>query len=255
ANLREFFKDSLHGALTKQRVSVEDQTEHYVVNVLTLFARSEALYDSTPEGMRLRPLVALLGEALEATCRTERNRALQRLGDVSLFIAGFFAHSFAERLIDIDYAIGMGGRAYAVLAEANSRGRARVLGAVFAELAVPLDRRRECYRYHRLLADVLRAYLHRQNPALEPALHKRASAWYEANQQPGQAIRHLRAAGDVGRAAQLVLANLPDYQGRGDLESVQTWLDGFSDAQTAGHPALALAAAWCALERGDAAAV
>jgi len=29
----------------------------------------------------------------------------------------------------------MGGRAYAVLAEANSRGRARVLGAVFAELA------------------------------------------------------------------------------------------------------------------------
>jgi len=135
ANLREFFKDSLHGALTKQRVSVEDQTEHYVVNVLTLFARSEALYDSTPEGMRLRPLVALLGEALEATCRTERNRALQRLGDVSLFIAGFFAHSFAERLIDIDYAIGMGGRAYAVLAEANSRGRARVLGAVFAELA------------------------------------------------------------------------------------------------------------------------
>src|SRR5438874_8128014 len=81
ANLREFFKDSLHGALTKQRVSVEDQTEHYVVNVLTLFARSEALYDSTPEGMRLRPLVALLGEALEATCRTERNRALQRLGE------------------------------------------------------------------------------------------------------------------------------------------------------------------------------
>ena len=135
ANLREFFKDSLHGALTKQRVSVEDQTEHYVVNVLTLFARSEALYDSTPEGMRLRPLVALLGEALEATGRTERNRALQRLGDVSLFIAGFFAHSFAERLIDVDYAIGMGGRAYAVLAEANSRGRARVLGAVFAELA------------------------------------------------------------------------------------------------------------------------
>ena len=28
ANLREFFKDSLHGALTKQRVSVEDQMAH-----------------------------------------------------------------------------------------------------------------------------------------------------------------------------------------------------------------------------------
>lgn len=135
ANLREFFKDSLHGALAKQRVSVEDQTEHYVVNLLTLFARSEALYDNTPDGLRLRPLVAILCDALEAPCGTERNRALQRLGDVSLFIAGFFAHGFAARLIDLDYHIAMGGRAYATLAEANSRGRARVLGAVFAELA------------------------------------------------------------------------------------------------------------------------
>ena len=135
ANLREFFKESLHGALVKQHVSVEDQTEHYVVNLLTLYARSEALYDNTPDGMRLKPLVAILGEALEAPCGAERNRALQRLGDVSLFIAGFFAHSFASKLIDIDYHIAMGGRAYAALAQANARGRVRVLGAVFAELA------------------------------------------------------------------------------------------------------------------------
>jgi hypothetical protein len=133
ANLREFFKDSLQGALAKQRLAVEDQTEHYVVNLLTLFARSEALYESTPEGMRLRPLVAVLCEALEAPSVAERNRALQRLGDVSLFIAGFFAHSFAARLIDIDYHVAMGGCAYAALAAA--RGRGRVLGAVFAELA------------------------------------------------------------------------------------------------------------------------
>jgi hypothetical protein len=133
ANLREFFKDSLHGALAKQRLAVEDQTEHYVVNLLTLFARSEALYERTPEGMRLKPLVAILCEALEAPSVAERNRALQRLGDVSLFIAGFFAHSFAARLIDIDYHVAMGGRAYAALATA--RGRGRVLGAVFAELA------------------------------------------------------------------------------------------------------------------------
>lgn len=135
ANLREFFRDSLHGALVKQRVSVEDQTEHYVVNLLTLFARSEALFDSTPLGLRLKPLAAILGEALEARCCAERNRALQRLGDVSLFVAGFFAHSFAARLIDVDYHIAMGGRAYAALAEVSSRGRVRVLGAVFAELA------------------------------------------------------------------------------------------------------------------------
>ena len=53
ANLREFFKDSVHGALLKQHVAVEEQTEQYVVNLLTLFARSEALYENTPEGVRL----------------------------------------------------------------------------------------------------------------------------------------------------------------------------------------------------------
>ena len=135
ANLREFFRDSVHGALEKQRVAVEEQTEQYVVNLLTLFARSEALFESTAEGVRLKPLAVMLCEALEAPSASVRNRALQRLGDVSLFIAGFFAHGFAAKLIDIDYHIAMGGRAYGALAATTGRGSGRVLGHVFAELA------------------------------------------------------------------------------------------------------------------------
>ena len=96
-NLREFFRDALHGALEKQQLAVEDQTEHYVVNLLTLFARSEALYEQTADGVRLKPLVVMLSEALEASGHAERNRSLQRLGDVSLFVAGFFAHGFAAQ--------------------------------------------------------------------------------------------------------------------------------------------------------------
>jgi hypothetical protein len=135
ANLKEFFKDSLHGALLKQHVAVEHQTEHYVVNLLTLFARSEALYEDAPGARGTRPLVSLLCEALEAPCATQRNRALQRLGDVSLFVAGFFARSFATRLIDIDYHIAMGGCAYGTLAQTTARGSGRALAAVFAELS------------------------------------------------------------------------------------------------------------------------
>ncbi len=135
ANLREFFRDTLHGALERQHVAVEDQTEHYVVNLLTLFARSEALYERTSAGPRLKPLVVMLTEALEAPSQGDRHRGLQRLGDVSLFVAGFFAQSFARKLIDIDYHIAMGGRAYGTLAEALARGRSRVLAQVFAELA------------------------------------------------------------------------------------------------------------------------
>jgi hypothetical protein len=136
ADLREFFRDTLHGALVHQHLTVGDQTEHYVVNLLTLFARSEALYETTPDGLRLKPLVAMLCEALSAPAdSSQRNRTLQRLGDVSLFVAGFFAQSFATKLIDIDYHIAMGGRAYSQLAHTIARRRGRVLAAVFAELA------------------------------------------------------------------------------------------------------------------------
>jgi hypothetical protein len=134
-NLREFFRQEVHSALAHQHVSVADQTEHYVVNLLTLFARSEALYEQTPQGMRLKPLVVMLTEALEAPSTPERDRGLQRLGDVSLFVAGFFAQSFARKLIDIDYHIAMGGRAYGTLANTLGRGRGRTLAQVFAELA------------------------------------------------------------------------------------------------------------------------
>ena len=135
ASLREYFHDALQGALAHQRVAVADQTEHYVVNLLTLFARSEQLYERTPDGVRLRPLVQMLSDALEAPNAPQRERGLQRLGDVSVFIAGFFAHSFARKLIDINYHIAMGGRAYSTLASGMARGRRQVMSRVFAELA------------------------------------------------------------------------------------------------------------------------
>jgi hypothetical protein len=137
SNLREFFHDSVQTALRKQRVDVDDHTEHYVVNVLTMFARSEELYENTPEGVRLRPLAHMLADAVEASSAQQRDETLRRLGDVSLFVAGFFAHSFARKLIDIDYHIAMGGRAYGTLAD-TMRGQA--FACVFLELAQKFQR-------------------------------------------------------------------------------------------------------------------
>lgn len=139
-NLQEFFREALLSAMSHQKLEVRDHTEHYVVNLLTLFSRADALYDKDPERSGLKPLVMMLAEALEAPTLTERNRGLQRLGDVSLFIAGFFAGSFARKLVDIDYHIAMGGRAYGSLAEHMSRGRGQALAGVFAELAAKFQR-------------------------------------------------------------------------------------------------------------------
>ena len=135
SSLREYFHGALQQALAHQHVAVEAQTEQYVVNLLTIFARSEQLFEQTPDGVRLRPLVRMLSDALEAPTAVERERHLQRLGDVSLFISGFFAHGFACKLIDIDYHIAMGGRAYGTLADGLARSRRQVLSRVFGELA------------------------------------------------------------------------------------------------------------------------
>jgi hypothetical protein len=140
-NLREFFHDSVQTALRKQHVAVDDHTEHYVVNVLTTFARSDELYEQTPEGTRLKPLAHMLASAAEAPTPQLRDQALRRLGDVSLFVAGFFAQSFARKLVDVDYHIAMGGRAYGTLADsARSSIRGQAFAAVFLELAQKFQR-------------------------------------------------------------------------------------------------------------------
>jgi hypothetical protein len=140
-NLREFFHESVQTALRNQHVDVDDHTEHYVVNVLTMFARSDELYERTAEGVRLKPLAHMLADAFDAPSSHLRDQALRRLGDVSLFIAGFFAQSFARKLVDIDYHIAMGGRAYGTLAE-SMRGswRGQAIAAVFLELAQKFQR-------------------------------------------------------------------------------------------------------------------
>ena len=121
SSLREFFRDAFHEASEHQHLDIDEQAEQYVVNLLTMFSRAEALYEKTPDGLRIRPLARCSAEALEAPSVAARQRGLQRLGDVSLFIAGFFARSFARKLIDIDYHIAMGGNAYSSLADTMQR--------------------------------------------------------------------------------------------------------------------------------------
>src|SRR5437879_9823247 len=74
---------------------------------------------------------------------------------------------------------------------------------------VPLDDRRRWYRYHHLFADVLRARLLDEHPDHVPDLHGRASAWYQHNGEPSEAIRHSLAAEDFPRAAELVERAVP----------------------------------------------
>ena len=135
-NLREFFRQSIDDAISRQRVSVTDQTSHYVVNLLTLFSRSEEFHGDTSSSRCVGPLALMLAKALESESEEEKNFALQRLGDIALFMSGFFSQSIEHGAVDRGYYTDMGGNAYDWLAN-NVRGtlRGRAIGHVFEELA------------------------------------------------------------------------------------------------------------------------
>ena len=164
-SLREFFRDAFHAASANQHLDIDEQAEAYVVNLLTMFSRAEALYEQTAEGLRIKPLAHMLADALDAPSALARQRSLQRLGDVSLFIAGFFARSFARKLVDIDYHIAMGGNAYSSLADTMQHSMSgRCIAGIYAELARKFQRLVDALNevsemsYRHSDADVLRLY-------------------------------------------------------------------------------------------------
>lgn len=136
ASLQEYFRDSVDQAMQRQGLHAQDHTAHYVVNLLTLFARSEALYEETESGIGLKPLALMLAEAAETSDPHERVFVLQRIGDVALFVAGFFSDSLACRVVDMDYYVHIGGGAYnSVSEQVRGTPRGRAFGIVFTELA------------------------------------------------------------------------------------------------------------------------
>jgi hypothetical protein len=135
SDLREYFRQTVAAALQRNDVEVDPPTSSYVGDLLTLYARSEALFEQGENGPELKPVALVLAAAADAS-RAERYRALQRVGDQSLFIAGFLGDSLATRLVDIDYYVSMGGSAYRALsAGSRSTLRERAVARIFEELA------------------------------------------------------------------------------------------------------------------------
>jgi hypothetical protein len=136
-NLQDYFRTSIDDVVSQQQVDIDPHAAHYVVNMLTLFSRSDELFDDDGEVYGLRPLALMLADAAEAETVEQRNHLLQRIGDVALFISGFFSDGLASKVVDVDYYIRMGGTAYGSLSE-EVRGtfRGRVVADIFKELAI-----------------------------------------------------------------------------------------------------------------------
>jgi LuxR family maltose regulon positive regulatory protein len=116
---------------------------------------------------------------------------------------------------------------------------------------VPLDDRREWFRYHHLFADVLRARLLSGQPEQVPLLHQRASRWYEGQDLMEDAVRHALTARDFDRAADLVERAVPTLRLHRQDRLLQDWLTALPDATVRRRPVLSVFYGHLLMASGD----
>lgn len=106
---RQFFLDKITAAQAKNDVTIDRDVEFYLVALLCDFIQPA---QRSPYLQQLdKPLALFLKETLEAPAHEQLTR-FRILGDLSLYVGGFFQESFNRRLIDVDYYIAIGSTAY-----------------------------------------------------------------------------------------------------------------------------------------------
>jgi LuxR family maltose regulon positive regulatory protein len=116
---------------------------------------------------------------------------------------------------------------------------------------IPLDDKREWYRYHHLFADVLRLHLTAEQSDQVPALHHRASEWYEQNGLTADAIHHAQAGGDFERAANLIERAVPEARRNRQETQLLSWLRALPDEVLQHRPVLSVHYAGTLLQTGQ----
>src|SRR5688572_26687182 len=98
SSLKEFFKATLVEAMSRRGVELEEVTEFYLVNLLSDFVSTDKLLAEDAEnGRREHESLAILYHRALQQDREGKIRTLRRLGDVSLYRAGFFSESLREQ--------------------------------------------------------------------------------------------------------------------------------------------------------------
>jgi ATP/maltotriose-dependent transcriptional regulator MalT len=169
------------------------------------------------------------GEVLEAQPESIRERLLR------ISILDRFCPPLVEAVAKVD-----DGRA--TLREIEAAGL----------FLIPLDSKREWYRFHHLFQQLLRLELARSRPELEPDLHRRAARWHLDAGSAAEAIDHTLAAGDGSQAAELISQHwAPTLLAAAGDRTVERWLAELGDGLLAADFRLCFARSFIALSLGD----
>jgi len=109
---------------------------------------------------------------------------------------------------------------------------------------IPLDNKRQWYRYHHLFSDLLRQRLYWFQSEKIPALNSRASKWYEKNGFFNEAIDCAFIAEDFDRAIILIEEQIDDLWSLGENARLKHWLQKIPETLLISKPHLCIIHAW-----------
>ncbi len=117
---------------------------------------------------------------------------------------------------------------------------------------IPLDNKREWYRYHHLFADFLRLRAQHELADKVPVLHQRAAAWYEENGLLAEAIENALSGADYERASRLIEQNgMVTIFGQAQWRTLLSWMEALPHEMVRKRPQLNLHFAWALFSTGQ----
>lgn len=116
---------------------------------------------------------------------------------------------------------------------------------------IPLDQERRWYRYHHLFAEFLSKLLHQTQPDQIPALHRKASRWFEAEGHIDEAIDHALSAGEHEIAMNLIEEIAETRLMRSETMAIKLWVERLPAEVVASRPSLELNYAWAIILMGS----
>jgi LuxR family maltose regulon positive regulatory protein len=115
---------------------------------------------------------------------------------------------------------------------------------------VPMDTKRDWYRYHRLFGELLRQELRLVESENIPTLHRRACAWHSEFGSASDAIHHATAAEEFADASELIFSHWLEARDGAQLETILAWLGGLPSEAVTADPRLCLVKATTLQEVG-----